>query len=170
MSSFDWYYRILIDGLISLIIILLVISPLALIIIRLKNALKSLERGEAPLARAFWHYGVIINLLLFVYFFGIAPFIKYGYALTNLLPSFFSPDFIDGFWVIVNIIFAPWPFLIFFYILYQYHVTIGVWRCASKYTGSSIWQESAKVTIALVAVSLPIISIFSFIVYNPFGY
>ncbi len=90
--------------------------------------LETLWRGEEPLWRAYWIYGVLVNGLLFGV---LGAVIVLMIDLRPLLVAYLAFLFVAG---VFNI--------------------VSVWRSAGNHTGSKVWALLARAVCVLGALSL----------------
>lgn len=104
-----------------------------------KEKLKALWRGEIPLVKAYWLYGVasIAILGLFSFCIDLACDLPLIDDLT-LLP------------LVIMII--ALPLFSFASYLYMVAVWVGVWRSSNRYTGNKTWAGLAKLAVILSAI------------------
>ena len=85
-----------------------------------------LWRGDIPLVKTYWLFGVLIGICFAMVFF----FIEY---LTTGLSEGFGPVFILG--------------MMLLYFIYTGFINIAIWRSASKYRGPRRWSILAKIMV-----------------------
>jgi hypothetical protein len=90
-----------------------------------KDSFKSLWNGDIPLCRAYWLYYVLGGMLIAF--------------LTSILSTLFYEPFILK---ILNLITLG----------YAVFAGIGVWRSATKYSGSELWRYLAYIAVILTII------------------
>ena len=85
-----------------------------------------LWRGDIPLVKTYWLFGVVVGIAFAMVFFGIE-------YLTTGLSEGFGPIFILG--------------LMLLYFLYTAFINVSIWRSAGKYTGPKRWAILARVMV-----------------------
>lgn len=95
------------------------------------DGMMKLWRGEQSLKMAFWFFGVIIKLVLFLILNSVNTMAKYG-----LLPP------------------AAFYLLLSLMMVYNVVCYVGIWRSASRYDGVRIWAVLAKIYVAVFALLL----------------
>lgn len=126
--------------------------------------LNALKKGELPLAKTFWYYGVLINLLFFTLLSGYTPLIRYLNKHPLALPSIFE-------WtvqLVLGLFFWTWPIWFLLFIIYQYYVVSGVLNNISKYTGPLIISGIAIFIVIALSFILALLSLYSYaFIYMP---
>ena len=85
-----------------------------------------LWRGDIPLVKTYWLFGVVVGICFAMVFF----FIEY---LTTGLSQGFGPVFILG--------------VMLLYFIYTGFINIAIWRSAGKYRGPRRWSVLAKIMV-----------------------
>ncbi len=90
--------------------------------------LKALWRGEIALVKAYWIYGVLVQLIIF----GIPEFIMQA--------NDYEPKSLTAFAVLAvyGFVFTP---------VYKVFIFVAIWRSANNYEGRKIWSILAKIAI-----------------------
>lgn len=88
------------------------------------SLLKELWRGDVPLVKTYWIYGVGVSLLLNVALLALT-------SMLSSVPAVSLPLFVLG---ILSI-------------LYTLFIAVGIWRSASKYQGNKVWAVLAKIMV-----------------------
>jgi len=90
------------------------------------NLVLDLWRGDVPLVKAYWLFGVVVGICFAITF----AFIEYQSA---GLSEGFGPVFIIS--------------LIMLYFVYVAFINVAIWRSANKYKGPKRWAILAKVMV-----------------------
>ena len=94
--------------------------------------LKMLWRGEIPLGRTYWVFGVLFLGLLTIPSYFTVPIIS---GSANLEPS-------------ASIVFGRMAYAIFVF-AYTVFVSVAIWRSAGRYEGRPIWAILARVMVVI---------------------
>ncbi len=103
-----------------------------------------LWRGEIPLVRTYWVFGVLFYSLLEIPSYLIVP------AISN------SPDVEPS----ASFVFGMTAYAIFV-LAYTVFVSVAIWRSAGNYKGSEIWAVLARVmvVIGLIQAAFQIVAV-----------
>lgn len=106
----------------------------------MRRTLKRLWRGEFSLAKTYWFYGVLIQVVVILLLGAVGALAEYSI-----------------FWAILTI--AGGIALL----LYMFVVLVGIWRSADRYEGEQAWAVLAKVAVVVGFVNFAIILLRYFI-------
>ncbi len=90
------------------------------------NLVLDLWRGDVPLVKTYWLFGVVVGICFAITF----AFIEYQ---SEGLSEGFGPLFIIG--------------LIVLYFVYVAFINVAIWRSSNKYKGPKQWAILAKVMV-----------------------
>ena len=94
--------------------------------------LKILWRGEIPLVRTYWVFGVLFLSLLTIPSYFTVPIVS---GSANLEPS-------------ASTVFGGMAYAIFVF-AYTVFVSVAIWRSAGRYEGQPIWAILARVMVVI---------------------
>ena len=94
--------------------------------------LKMLWRGEIPLGRTYWVFGVLFYSLLTIPSYFTVPIVS---GSASLEPS-------------ASIVFGRMAYAMFVF-AYTAFVSVAIWRSAGRYEGQPIWAVLARVMVVV---------------------
>ena len=111
---------------------------------------KKLWKGEMPLWKAFWLYGVVVSVLLYV-----GTLLALGAILLLLFFFIFSQTVPFNVTLLLTIALLPSG-------AYQVLSSVGIWRSSDKYDGSPVYSLMARATVLcyLAWTALMIVGLF----------
>ena len=119
-----------------------------------KGFLAKLLDGDYSLARTFWMYGFVPDMLVlgfFAYapaFIAVGAWLGYTTAVTLIQPVIAGFDPLPGHWL------AKFVFVVIPYTVYKIFVAVGTWKAANRYPGRKAWSFMAKSFVVASIVCL----------------
>jgi len=110
----------------------------------------NLWKGEMPLWKAFWVYGVLMSVLLYV-----AGLLAAGAMLVLMVFFIFSPSVPFNVTVVFTVILLPG-------IAYQVLSSVGIWRSSENYSGSRVNSMMAR-AVVLAYVACTVLGLYTYV-------
>ena len=96
-----------------------------------KGFLKRLMDGDFGLAKTYWLYGVLVNIVISL--------------------MFEIPVISESLGLILILLLAT--------IIYTISLMIGIWKAANRYTGKKVWAFLAKIAVVLGVIQMAVLVI-----------
>jgi len=130
------------------------------------NFLKKLWRGDYPLWKTCWIFGIVYPFSVWIIF-GVFFFLQMAGAMSDMedaLPQGSTPQEVERFMLMkMKNTWKVMLGLISIYYVYAFIWVVGLWRSASVYMGASKWRVLIKIWVVFYFIALPF-NIYVFIV------
>ena len=111
--------------------------------------MKKLLKGDIPLVKTFWIYGVAVMAVLFFIMgkaYELVQSVAGGYGMNEIAELYSNPAEISPEFLRASLIYFA---VIFITTIYSLIINVAVWRSSGKYEGDKVWKYGARVLMII---------------------